>query len=331
MRTVMAFALLLFCAAVEAEVVIDTREAEVALEIADNIAENKSVSWDGLFATQGYLDLKEREAAIGRPFTDDDFREFVSTSVVQNRIELRRTLAEWKRFDVDAAARRAQRYLPAGAAIDATVYPLIKPRKNSFVFATSHGRAIFLYLDPKVRAKKFENTVVHELHHIGYDAVCPKSSEPARLYLGAFGEGLAVLAAAGDARTHPHAVSEPAERAVWDRDVKKVNADIRRLDEFFTSLLDGRVAGDGINKAFMQFISTDDVPQGAFYTVGWTMASTIERARGRKALVAMICDPVRMMRAYNEIVKMPVWSETLLTRLGASTTPEGKRTAHPRR
>lgn len=321
MRSGIVLALLLFAAQAGAKVVIDTSEAEAALAVADGIARHQPVIWDALFATPGYRDLKERETAIGRPFTDDDFRAFVTASVVARRDELRRALAAWQRFDIDAAARRARRYLPAGAAIDATVYPLIKPKKNSFVFHTSHGKAIFLYLDPAVKAEKFENTVVHELHHIGYDTVCPKPVETARLYLGAFGEGLAVLAAAGNARTHPHAVSEAAERAVWDRDVKKVEADIARLEAFFTALLDGRIAEGEVSKAFMQFIATDDVPQGAFYTVGWTMASTIERARGRAALVSMICDPVRMMRAYNEIVKKPAWSETLLTRLAAPASP----------
>jgi hypothetical protein len=331
MRTAIAFALLLFSAGLEAQVVIDTREAEVARDLADAVAQNRPVAWDELFATAGYRDLKEREAAMGRPFMDDSFREFVSTSVVKNRGELRRTLTEWKRFDIDAAARRARRYLPAGAAIHATVYPLIKPKTNSFVFTASHGKAIFLYLDPKVSAAKFENTVVHELHHIGYDTVCPKPVETARLYLGGFGEGLAVLAAAGDARTHPHAVSPAAERVVWDRDVKKVDADIARLEEFFNSILDGRISGDGVPKAFMQFISTDDVPQGALYTVGWTMASTIERARGRRALVAMICNPVRIMRTYNELTKNHRWSETLLAKLDGSTPHAGKRKVHPRR
>ena len=321
MRTAIAFVLIFFSAAAEAKVVVDIREAVVALEIADAIARKRPAAWDALFATAAYRDLKAREAAFGRSFTDDEFRAFVATSVVPRRDELRRALKAWQHFDIDAATRRARRYLPAGAAIDATVYPLIKPKPNSFVFATSHGKAIFLYLDPAVKPAKFENTVVHELHHIGYASACPKPTETARLYLGGFGEGLAVLAAAGNAHTHPHAVSDAKERAVWDRDVKKVDADIARLEEFFTSILEGRLSGDAVPKAFMQFIATDDVPQGAFYTVGWTMASTIERARGRRALVDMICDPVRMMRAYNEIVKKPAWSETLLTKLGASTPP----------
>jgi len=309
-----------------AQVVIDTREPEAVLEVADSIARNGSAtpaSWDALFATPGYRDLQAREAAMQRPFTDDQFRAFVVTGVVGQRDELRRTLADWKRFDVDAASARARRYLPAGTQISATVYPLIKPKTNSFVFRTSHGMAIFLYLDPAVTGPKFENTVVHELHHIGYAAACPGASDAdtpeatARLYLGGFGEGLAVLAAAGDARTHPHATSTKDQRAVWNRDVKKVAADIRRLEAFLTGILDRGLAGDAIQPAFMQFIATDDVPQGAFYTVGWKMASTIERARGRDALVGMICDPVRMMQTYNELVKRPVWSEALLRRLEA--------------
>lgn len=302
---------------VEAQVTIDTREPEVTLRIADAIAGGRTSSWNELFATNGYRDLQERESAMKRPFTDEEFRAFVTNEVVPRRNELRRTLAEWKRFDINAAATRARRYLPTGTAIRATVYPLIKPKKNSFVFTTSRGKAIFLYLDPSVSGPKFANTVVHELHHIGYSAACPSASTIARQYLGGFGEGLAVLAAAGDARTHPHAVSPPAERAVWDRDVAKIATDIPRLEKFFTDILDGPLADDSaVSTAFMTFISTDDVPQGAFYTVGWTMASTIERARGRAALVAMICDPVWMMRTYNEIVGRAVWSEALLTRLG---------------
>jgi len=317
-------AALLLATAVEAQVTIDTREPEVVLRIADVIARGETVpasSWNELFATAGYRDLQEREAAMKRPFTEDEFRAFMTSEVVPKRSELRRTLAEWKRFDIRAATKRARRYLPAGTAIAATVYPLIKPKKNSFVFTTSHGKAIFLYLDPGVSGPKFANTVVHELHHIGYASACPSPSAhtpqaTVRLYLGGFGEGLAVLAAAGDARTHPHAVSPAAERAVWDRDVAKVAADIPRLEAFFMSILDGRLSDDAaISSAFMSFISTEDVPQGAFYTVGWTMASAIERERGRAALVAMICDPVRMMRTYNEILGRPVWSDALLRRL----------------
>ena len=321
--------LLLNAALPQVNVAIDTSEPEMVLKIADAAAEHQTVSerqWRELFTTPGYRDLKAREAAFQRPFTDDDFRAFVlSPNTIAARTDLRRTLEQWKKFDVSAAASRALRYLPDGTPIAAVVYPVIKPKTNSFVFRTGHGKAIFLYLDPAVSGAKFENTVVHELHHIGYDAACPQPPDlstpvaTARLYLGGFGEGLAVLAAAGDARTHPHAVSDAKERAVWDRDVANVGDDMKKLEAFFLSILDGTVKGDSaVNDAFMKFISTEDVPQGAFYTVGWSMAATIEQAEGRGALVSTICDPVGMMRRYNAIARRegrPVWSAALLDAL----------------
>ncbi len=317
-------------AAADLRVTLDTAEPERVLAIADRLARGRRVSeaqWNALFATAGYRDLKAREAAMQRAFTDEEFRAFVaSPAVLENRAALRRTLASWKRFDVAAAARRAMRYLPEGASATAVVYPLIKPRTNSFVFRAERGMAIFLYLDPKISAAKFENTAIHELHHIGYASACPTPSGSsafalARGYLGGFGEGLAVLAAAGSAETHPHHVSSAAERAVWERDVAKVADDIPRLEAFFTAILDGKLGErDAVAREFLRFIATGDVPQGAFYTVGWTMAATIERASGRGALVALMCDPVRMMRAYNAIARekgLPQWSDAFLARLEA--------------
>ena len=60
---------------------------------------------------------------------------------------------------------------PTEAYIHAKVFPVIKPITNSFVFETTTDPAIFLYLDPEESAAKFENTVAHELHHIGYASV----------------------------------------------------------------------------------------------------------------------------------------------------------------
>src|SRR5512144_128197 len=138
MRLLLALAPLLLAATQpQLRVTIDTREPELVLKIADATANHRKVSpaeWSRLFASPGYRDLKVREAAFKRPFTDDEFRAFVtSPDTVAKRAALRRTLAQWKRFDVDSAAGRALRYLPKGTTIAASVYPLIKPKPNSFV------------------------------------------------------------------------------------------------------------------------------------------------------------------------------------------------------
>lgn len=121
------------------------------------------------------------------------------------------------------AARLALAYLPKDARINAKIYPEIKTRENSFVHDIDTGPAIFLYLDPKKSKEKFENDVAHEMHHIGYGTACPAkktSDEIARLpknartvltWMGAFGEGFAMLAAA------KHNRQSSDKLALWSR------------------------------------------------------------------------------------------------------------------
>ena len=142
-------------------------------------------------------------------------------------------------------------------------------------------------------------------------AGCPKPPDYERLSaaqktafddLGAFGEGLAMLAAAGGPDVHPHATDDdPAAWLVWERDVASFNTDLRRLEAFFRDLLAGRLTGEEANKRLFAFIDAEGVPQGAFYTVGWKMAAMVERARGRDALVKLLCDPRQLLAAYNEL------------------------------
>ena len=165
----------------------------------------------------------------------------------------------------------------------------------------------------------------HELHHIGYAAACRSAPEAkdstlalARRWLGAFGEGVAMLAAAGGPAVHPHAASPPEERRRWDREVANAGTDLRRVERFLLDILDARVTDpDSITRVGMSFFGV----QGPWYTVGWSMAVTIEREAGRAALVSALCDPARLLAAYNAAAKgrsapvLPLWSERLIARI----------------
>jgi hypothetical protein len=314
---------------------LDTTEAGSVLVI---LARNNSrdpvtdADWRGLFATPGYIRLKARETAMGRTFTDDDFRSFVLSDTLSTRGKaLRRALTDWAGADMTDAAQRALAYLPAEARIAATVYVMIKPRTNSFVWDVQTDPAIFLYLDPAVTQAQFANTVAHELHHIGLSSVAERadsaiaglSSKAGMVaqWIGAFGEGFAMLAAAGGPEVHPHAVSADSDRTRWDHDVAQFNRDLGTLDQFFASILDGRLAtADTIQTIAFTFYGV----QGPWYTVGWKMAVTIERRFGRPELIRCMTDPYRLLERYNAAAAdynrthpdtLATWSDPLLKAL----------------
>ncbi|HEU5040999.1 MAG TPA: DUF5700 domain-containing putative Zn-dependent protease, partial [Gemmatimonadales bacterium] len=232
---------------------IVTDEADAAIEILTRRRRGADVpdsAWARLFASDGYRRLKARETAMGRAFEDSSFRAFLlSDTLLARSGELARALAGWKRVRPDGAAARALAYLPAGTRLRARVYLLVKPRTNSFVFEPDTDPAIMLYVDPARSPAELENTIAHELHHIGYAAACgePDGSPAdsavaaARQWLGAFGEGVAMLAAADGPDVHPHAVSPPADRERWDRDVASAPADLARVEEFLLDILDRRL------------------------------------------------------------------------------------------
>jgi len=145
--------------------------------------------------------LKQRELGMHRAFDEATFRQFVmSDELLARRELLAETLDDWLHADLQRAAGLARAYLPPNAAIHATVYPVIKPAKNSFVFEEN---AIFMYID-SVPRDEFQATIAHEMHHIGYGTACDGSGKPMpenlkklETWIGAFGEGFATLAAAG--------------------------------------------------------------------------------------------------------------------------------------
>jgi hypothetical protein len=313
-------------------VTLITDEAEAVLRLL-RAPGSPRAEWERLWSSDGYKRLKRRETAMGRAFTDSSFAAFVRADSTHARAEAyARTLEAWSRADLTGAGQRALAYLPPRSIIRAKVYLLIKPRTNSFVFDTNTDPAILLYLDPAVTPAKLENTVAHELHHIGYAAACQapedttltQGARAARVWVSAFGEGLAMLAAAGGPDHHPHEVSPPEERARWDRDIAHARDDFKTVDRFLADVATGRLSDpDSIRAQGMSFFGV----QGPWYTVGYMMAQSIEQMMGRDALIATICDPVSLLETYNRAftpgtscrLPPPTWSPELLRALRAKT------------
>jgi hypothetical protein len=314
-----------------------TDEPEAVLSILDKRKAGRQINeddWSRLFQSEGYVRLKRRELGMKRSFEDGDFKTFVlSDALLERAPALAETLRRWRSADVSNAARLALAYLPKGARISAKIYPEIKPRDNSFVYDIDTDPAIFLYLDPKLTREEFENYVAHEMHHIGYGTACPtkkNSDEIARLpesaqtaltWLQAFGEGFAMLAAAGGPDVNPHATSPAEERARWDKDVLNFNDDLKTLDQFFLDILSNRLTKDEAGAKARTFYGT----QGPWYTVGWKMAVVIEKTYGRRKLIKCMCDVRELLRTYNRAAvkfnrrshdKLALWSESLVKGVG---------------
>lgn len=317
--------------AVKVRLVTDEAEAVLAVLAKQKAREPiTEADWQRIFQTEGYVRLKARETSMKRSFEDSDFRNFVLSDELNKKASaLSETLAKWKRADITSAARLALAYLPKHSRISAKIYPVIKPRANSFVFDIPDDPAIFLYLDPQRTKEQFENTLAHELHHIGFGSSCPskpvaeeisKLPQNVQLFIrliGAFGEGFAMLAAAGGPNIHPHAPSSPEDRARWDRDVNNFNTDLKKVETFFRDILAGRLTRDEVQQRAASFYGV----QGPWYTVGWKMATLIEKTYGRRALIECMCDQRKLLatfnraaRQHNRKAKKPLvlWSESLI-------------------
>lgn len=324
--------------ALDVRIVAD--EADAALAILEKRAAGEPVEeadWEALFATEGFRRLEDRARSFDREVDRDAFRAWlVADSTVARADAFREAIAWWKALDPGQPARKAFAYLPEGAAVRAKLYPAIKPTPNSFVFELREDPAIFLYVDPDEKGSEIANTLAHELHHVGTAGIpdcepagadtLPEAARTAIVWLGGFAEGLAVLAAAGGPDVHPHAGREDDEYVVWERDVANANADLARMDRFLLDVAEGRLTEEAtIRERGFEFIATEDVPQGAFYTLGWKMAAVIEKAEGRDAVVASVCDPRLLLAAWNRVAEaraiggerdLATWSPELLRALG---------------
>jgi Putative zinc dependent peptidase (DUF5700) len=287
----------------------DFSEADAALVILDKRNGSQAVidsDWQALFITEPYQRLKKRESAMHRGFTDDDFKRFIlSDELLKQRDAIRRTAHDWKQADLRAAAIRVLQYLPAESVIRTKVFPLIKPGHNSFVFDTETDPAIFLYIDPSVSPGAFENTVAHEMHHIGLSSIdrlyeqkvasLPPAASRVAKWMGAFGEGEAMLAAAGGPDADPVATASQELKDNWTRGMRDFNVDLGKVSDFFLQVLNGKLQGDAINQKGSEFFGL----QGPWYTVGYKMAVIVETHYGRAALIDCMRDRRLLLVRYN--------------------------------
>ncbi len=343
-----ALALLLgmvvFCGAARARpqgVVLDTAEAEAVMAVLDKLAGGEQpgpADWERIFATDGYRRLKDREAAMKRDFTDAEFQAFVMTEeLLVQRDDLRRALDSWLDVDATACGRRSLAYLPAGTPLDATIYPVIKPMTNSFVWELSADPAIFMYLDPTQPTARLEGILAHELHHIGLAAASldppgglDEETRQVARWSSAFGEGLAVLAAAGDCDADPVGAGPDSLRRYWDEGLARFPEDLAAVDGFFNGILDGSI--EEIDRAGFRFFGV----QGPWYTVGWKMWTLVEKEFGRRALVEAMPRMPGLLLLYDEAARRrnaagadpawPLWSDPVLAacRRATDTAPAGR-------
>jgi hypothetical protein len=66
----------------------------------------------------------------------------------------------------------------------------------------------------------------------------PENAPEAAHWMGAFREGLAVLAAAGSPDIHPLADFSESYRVVWDLEANRFPANLDELNQFFSASLE---------------------------------------------------------------------------------------------
>ncbi len=319
---------------------LSSDEADAALAILDEGARGEPIgaaAWKRLFESTGYRRLEARQESMGRELDAARMRAYLESDSMRARAgAMRETVEAWKKVQMLAAARRAFTYLPQGTRIEATVYFVIKPQTNSFVYDLHGDPAIFLYVDPAIPPARLANTIAHELHHVGYARACaaadadtagPPEERMIRTWAGAFGEGVAVLAAAGGPLVHPDLTWSKADQAAWKRDMIDGKFAMARLERFFTSIADGSLSDpDSITARGMTFFGD----RGPWYTIGWQMADAVERAFGRDHLIDTLCDMRQLVIAYQAAVpvldarygaELPRWSGRMLAAMRGEPLP----------
>ena len=269
-----------------------TDEAEAVLGILakrNNQLPLTEADWSRLLTSEGYVRLKAREASMKRSFEDEAFKSFVlspelgpQTATLETdarpMVKGRHGSAREKRSDatfpnVLVSGPRSTpssnlRLTVSSSTSQATLrsFCISIPRSMRTSFAT---RSLMSCTTSASVAVVHPRTIADEIARL------PQETQTALTWIGAFGEGFAMLAAAGS----PDSSSSWREpcRGAEQRgiEVSRMRAPIdSKLEGFFQSVLQKQLTGDQVREAGFQFFGV----QGPWYTVGWQMAVTIERA-----------------------------------------------------
>ena len=288
-------------------------QIKTALNILNKNDKVKNISnndWNNLFTAKGYQMLKQREKDMDNNFTDSILKEFLLDEETSSNLEnYNNSLNRFLDIDLDHLISKTKKYLPQSAEINTAIIPVIKPESNSFVHSINERLLLFIYLEPNISKDKLENKLIHELHHVGLDDVYNKSdyshlTAPAQKMIewtNAFGEGFAMLAAAGIIDEHPNNFSEESKK-LWDENIKNFNTDFKKIENFLLNILYENFHNDKelYNKGFELMVSNGG--QGSWYTVGYKIAKVIEKTANRKVLIDCMDDLTKLYTVYNELV-----------------------------
>lgn len=296
----------------------------------------EKLDWKRLFSSDGFKLLKQREEDMGNQLKKKAFKDFLLNEIEpEGYDQFQNAYQNLKDINFNKIINKTKRYLPDQAIINTDIIPVIKPASNSFVHNIDNKLVLFLYLKPSISKKELTNKLIHELHHIGLDDIYQKSDythlpKPVQRMIewtNAFGEGFAMLAAAGSPAVHPNRFDEQLKER-WDENISNFNRDFKEIEKFLLDILNKNFSNqkDLYDKGFQ--LMTNNGGQGSWYTVGYKIAVVIEKMTDKKVLTDCMKDFTKLYLTYNKLVvqynkkykeKLPQFSEKIIGSLKKET------------
>lgn len=342
-------------------------QVECVLKILGKMHNNETITqsdWEDLFLSKGYQWLAKRDDDMYEKLkiketNESDFKSFLlgegQVSKYENFLRshgiskssdiesfiLERPLKDYENFlrayklfksiDIERIILDTKNYLPKDAKIETYIIPVIKPLNNSFVHTIENTLVLFLNLTPDISKEKLENTLIHELHHIGFANVHKPEkykylSEQAQMLIEwttSFAEGFAMLAAARGPDNHPNKYYK-IQKELWDVNIKRFNEDFSKIENFLLKILNEEFPdNEELYKEGFELM-TNNGGQGSWYTVGWKVAVVIEKVEGKERLLECMSDLTKLYSTYNEAVitynkkyneELKSWSQKIIDAL----------------